>query len=213
MLNKTFNNIKLHPIFQRKRKVAHHQEQQGVVTKGRGVLLSQMKKTKRRMRRKKKTLMMKNNQILKKRRCQLRRRKRFELETYEFIMRKPTICICENKDADQLHSYCEADLRLCFRYTESTMPLLSKSNFYSWVCVAPVRKPHCRFSHEKDQLYNIIWICCLLCSQDVESSISSLYIALILMINVHPDWIKANHPLEKGISGFPTRSDTNWTMQ
>ena len=31
------------------------------------------------------------------------------------LMRKPTICICENKDADQLHSNCEADqgLILC----------------------------------------------------------------------------------------------------
>ena len=28
-------------------------------------------------------------------------------------MRKPTICICENKDADQLRGYREADLRLC----------------------------------------------------------------------------------------------------
>ena len=36
-------------------------------------------------------------------------------------MRKPTFCICENKGADQLRSYCEADQRLCFRYTVSTI--------------------------------------------------------------------------------------------
>ena len=42
-------------------------------------------------------------------------------------MRKPTICIGENKDADQLRSNCEADQRLCFRYMDSTIPLLSKS--------------------------------------------------------------------------------------
>ena len=41
-------------------------------------------------------------------------------------MRKPTICICENKGADQLRSNCEADLRLCFRYTYRTIPLFSK---------------------------------------------------------------------------------------
>ena len=29
-------------------------------------------------------------------------------------MRKPTICICENKGADQLCSYCTADQHLCF---------------------------------------------------------------------------------------------------
>ena len=38
------------------------------------------------------------------------------------IVRKPAFCICENKDADQ---------RLCFRYTDSTIPLLSKSEISS----------------------------------------------------------------------------------
>ena len=33
----------------------------------------------------------------------------------------------KNKGKDQLRSYCEADQCLCFRYTESTIPLLSKS--------------------------------------------------------------------------------------
>ena len=46
-------------------------------------------------------------------------------------MRKPAICICENKDADQLHSNCEADQPLCFLYTDSTIPLLSKSKITS----------------------------------------------------------------------------------
>ena len=68
------------------------------------------------------------------------------------LMRKPTICICENKDVDQ---------RLCFRYTDSTLPLLPKSKFlasssflclYRLVCVGPVRKPHCWFSHEAAHL-------------------------------------------------------------
>ena len=43
-------------------------------------------------------------------------------------MRKPATCICDNKDADQLHGYREADQRLCFRYTDSTIPLLPKSD-------------------------------------------------------------------------------------
>ena len=42
------------------------------------------------------------------------------------IMRKPTICICENKDADQLRGNREADQRLCFRYLDSTIHLLPK---------------------------------------------------------------------------------------
>ena len=46
-------------------------------------------------------------------------------------MRKPAFCICENKDADQLRGNREADQRLCFRYTDSTIPLLPKSEISS----------------------------------------------------------------------------------
>ena len=55
-------------------------------------------------------------------------------------MGKPTICIGENKDADQLHGNREdqlrgnreADQRLCLRYTDSTLPLLLKSEISSF---------------------------------------------------------------------------------
>ena len=43
-------------------------------------------------------------------------------------MGKPTICIGENKDADQLRGNREADQRLSFRYSDSTIPLLLKSS-------------------------------------------------------------------------------------
>ena len=46
-------------------------------------------------------------------------------------MRKPTFYICENKDADQLRGNREADQSLCFRYIDSTIPLLSKSEISS----------------------------------------------------------------------------------
>ena len=46
-------------------------------------------------------------------------------------MRKPTICICETKGADQLCSNCTADQHLCFCYTDSTTPLLLKSKISS----------------------------------------------------------------------------------
>ena len=46
-------------------------------------------------------------------------------------VRKPDICICENKDADQLRGNREADQRLCFRYIDSTIPLLPKSEISS----------------------------------------------------------------------------------
>ena len=41
-------------------------------------------------------------------------------------MRKPAFGICENKDADKLRGNREADQRLCFRYTDSTISLLPK---------------------------------------------------------------------------------------
>ena len=46
-------------------------------------------------------------------------------------MRKPAFCICENKDADQLRGNREADQRLCFRHTDSTIPLVPKSEITS----------------------------------------------------------------------------------
>ena len=48
------------------------------------------------------------------------------------LVGKPTICICENKDADQLRGNREADQRLCFRYSDSTIPLLLKSEISSF---------------------------------------------------------------------------------
>ena len=51
-------------------------------------------------------------------------------------MRKPTFCICKNKDADQLRGDREADQRLCFRYIDSTIPLLSTSEIISCSCKA-----------------------------------------------------------------------------
>ena len=48
------------------------------------------------------------------------------------LMGKPTICIGENKDSDQLRGNREADQRLCFRYSDSTIPLLLKSEISSF---------------------------------------------------------------------------------
>ena len=46
-------------------------------------------------------------------------------------MRNPAFCIFENKGADQLSGNRESDQRLCFRYTDSTIPLLPKSKISS----------------------------------------------------------------------------------
>ena len=49
------------------------------------------------------------------------------VDQVSLVMRKPAFCKCENKDADQLRGNREADQRLCFRYMDSTIPLLPKS--------------------------------------------------------------------------------------
>ena len=53
--------------------------------------------------------------------------KKLSLNTHlhrSLVMRKPAFSICKNKDADQLRGNREADQRLSFRYTDSTIPLL-----------------------------------------------------------------------------------------
>ena len=77
-------------------------------------------------------------------------------------MRKPAFCICENKDADQLRGNREADQRLCFRYINSIIPLLSKSEIFKPLaifcdCTARfesdlVGNPEDRFSHNEAQI-------------------------------------------------------------
>ena len=70
-------------------------------------------------------------------------------------MRKPAFCICENKDADQLRGDREADQRLCFRYTDSTIPLLHKSeisSLYASSVAVLVGNPEDRVSHNEAQI-------------------------------------------------------------
>ena len=77
-------------------------------------------------------------------------------------MRKPDFCICVNKDADQLRGNREADQHLCFRYMDSTIPLLSKSKNLKTLaifcgCTARfvsdlVGNPEDRFYHNEAQM-------------------------------------------------------------
>ena len=60
-------------------------------------------------------------------------------------MTKPTICMGENKDADQLRGNREADQRLCFRYTDSTFPPLLIPKFSRfWVSSVTVQAGLCQ---------------------------------------------------------------------
>ena len=78
------------------------------------------------------------------------------------VVRKPAFCICENKDTDQLRGNREADQCFCFRYTDTTIPLLSKiQNFKPLAifcdCTAGfvsdlVGNPEDRFSQKEAQI-------------------------------------------------------------
>ena len=77
-------------------------------------------------------------------------------------MRKPTICICEKKA--QISLAVTAKLISAFVFATQIVQFLYFLNpkfpvsnhllcLYSPVCVGPVRKPHCWFSHEVAQMY------------------------------------------------------------
>ena len=76
-------------------------------------------------------------------------------------VRKPTICMGENKDADQLRSNCEADQRLCFRYTDSTFPPLLIPKFSRfWVSSVTVQAGLCRtWSEPKSLVFSCTGSC------------------------------------------------------
>ena len=80
-------------------------------------------------------------------------------------MRKQALCICENKDADQLRGNHDADQRLCFRYIDSTIPLLPKYKTFKPLailcdCTARfvwdlVGNPEDRLSHDEAHIISL----------------------------------------------------------
>ena len=48
------------------------------------------------------------------------------------VLRKQDFCLSKIKGADQLRGNSKADQRLCFRYLDSTIPLLPKSKISSF---------------------------------------------------------------------------------
>ena len=81
------------------------------------------------------------------------------------LVRKPTICICENKGTDQLRSHCKADLTFVFAtwivqflfFLNLKFPVSSHLLcLYIPDCVGPVCKPNCWFSHKAAHF------CCIL---------------------------------------------------
>ena len=60
------------------------------------------------------------------------------------VLRRPDFCICENKCVDQLCSNCTAEQRLCFRYTDGTIPILKSKLSIFWFSSVPGQAGFCR---------------------------------------------------------------------
>ena len=54
-----------------------------------------------------------------------------KVSSYEPRNGKTCSCTCESKSSDQLFGDRTADQRICFRYIDSTIPLLPKSEISS----------------------------------------------------------------------------------
>ena len=71
----------------------------------------------------------------------------------EADLRKPTFCICVDRDADRLRGGREAGRRLCFRYIDSTVPLLAKCKISGlWSYFVAARPGLCRTGLEAGSL-------------------------------------------------------------
>ena len=68
-------------------------------------------------------------------------------------MGKPTICIGENKDADQFSAFVFATriVQFIFYLNPKVQASSSFLCLYGSVCVRPGRKPHCWYFHETAQ--------------------------------------------------------------
>ena len=119
------------------------------------------------------------------------------------IVRKPDFCLCKNKGADQLRSNCEADQRLCFRYSDSTIPLLLKSEISSfWLFSELVQAGLCRTWSETPKTG-------FLTSRLRWYRIQKDHVMAPKMII----FLYMSRLVGKPTMWFPNRSDTNRTVQ
>ena len=71
-------------------------------------------------------------------------------------MRKSAFCICKNKGADQVRSNCAADQHLCFRYIDSTIPLLPRNDITTLAFLGTVVKPSYSFQWGKGKGFTFL---------------------------------------------------------
>ena len=79
-------------------------------------------------------------------------------------MRKPAFCICENKDADQLHGNCAADQRFCFRYNnlkivQSLCSTKTDNSVIEFSAKLMIILCRCVFSHDVPNIFSPYFSC------------------------------------------------------
>ena len=117
-------------------------------------------------------------------------------------MRKEAFCICENKDADQLRGNREADQRLCFRYADSTIPLLPKSEISSlYLSSVAVQPGLCRTWSETPKTGFLTTRLKYLLHSD----------CLVFKFSMRNTYM--SRVMRKPTFGFPTWSDSNQDVQ
>ena len=100
--------------------------------------------------------------------------------------RKPTFCNCENKSADQLRSNRKVDQRLCFCYTDSTIPLLKSQiscfcDCTGWFASVLLGNPNCWFSHATAHIIST----CTIFSKESNSIANFCYILSLVTSLIH----------------------------
>ena len=113
------------------------------------------------------------------------------LRTYEPCREKTGFLhICENKDADQLHGNREADQRLCFRYSDSTIPLLPYIRTFkplaifcgctAWFVPDLVGNPEDQFSHNEAHIsYDHVVLSLYHISQSLRNNQKQCFLVLL----------------------------------
>ena len=126
------------------------------------------------------------------------------------LMRKPTICMCENKDADQLRGNAKLISAFVFatrivRFLLYSTPKFQASShllcLYSPVYVGPVRKPHCWFSHEAAQMYLL-----------AVYANSKVFVIFLIMFIIEPRYEKINNVVSEQVRHKPscTTNQSRW---
>ena len=96
-------------------------------------------------------------------------------------MRKPTICLCENKDADQLRGNREADQRLCFRYLPLDVATIARASKSGTATCMPIIFYLPKLSKESKSLNTVLVVAA---KQNVSGTVlDAVYIIYISEFN------------------------------